>query len=38
VRKPKGLPAGSVVPAQTRTLTVRLDEARLQRLLSSAGD
>lgn len=38
VRKPKGLPPGAVVPSQTRTLAVRLDEARLQRLLDSAGE
>ena len=36
VRKPKGLPAGAVVPAQTKTITVRLDEDRLRRLLDSA--
>jgi predicted ribosome quality control (RQC) complex YloA/Tae2 family protein len=38
VRKPKGLPAGAVVPSQTKTVTVRLEEARLQRLLDSAND
>ncbi len=38
VRKPKGLPAGAVVPAQTKTITVLRDEARLQRLLSSASE
>lgn len=37
VRKPKGLPAGAVVPSQTRTITVVLDEERLRRLLDSAG-
>jgi predicted ribosome quality control (RQC) complex YloA/Tae2 family protein len=37
VRKPKGLPAGAVVPAQTKTISVQLDEARLKRLLDSAG-
>lgn len=37
VRKPKGLPAGAVVPAQTRTISVHLDEARLKRLLDSAS-
>jgi len=37
VKKPKGLPAGAVVPSQTRTITVRADAARLQRLLDSAG-
>jgi predicted ribosome quality control (RQC) complex YloA/Tae2 family protein len=36
VRKPKGLPPGAVVPSQTRTVTVRADAARLQRLLDSA--
>ncbi|MGE3174166.1 MAG: NFACT RNA binding domain-containing protein [Planctomycetota bacterium] len=36
VRKPKGLPPGAVVPQQTRTLQVRLDEARLRRVLDSA--
>jgi len=38
VRKPKGAPAGSVVPAQTKTLFVRLDEARLRRLLDGSGE
>jgi predicted ribosome quality control (RQC) complex YloA/Tae2 family protein len=39
VRKPKGLPAGAVVPSQTKTITVHLDEERLRRLLgSAAGD
>jgi predicted ribosome quality control (RQC) complex YloA/Tae2 family protein len=38
VRKPKGLPAGAVVPGHTKTITVRADEARLRRLLDSAGD
>lgn len=37
VRKPKGLPAGAVVPSQTKTITVVLDEERLRRLLDSAG-
>jgi hypothetical protein len=37
VRKPKGLPAGAVVPSQTKTLTVHLDEARLKRLLDHAA-
>src|SRR5262249_10245179 len=37
VRKPKGLPAGAVVLGQTKTITVRADAARLQRLLDSAG-
>lgn len=35
VRKPKGLPPGTVVPSHTKSLTVRLDEARLRRLLDS---
>ncbi|MBL8753984.1 MAG: DUF814 domain-containing protein, partial [Planctomycetes bacterium] len=33
VKKPKGLPAGAVVPSQTRTITVLRDDARLARLL-----
>ncbi|MBL8725520.1 MAG: DUF814 domain-containing protein [Planctomycetes bacterium] len=37
VRKPKGLPPGAVVPAQTKTIVVRHDPARLQRVLDSAG-
>ena len=37
VKKPKGLPAGAVVPSQTKTITVHLDEVRLRRLLDSAG-
>jgi predicted ribosome quality control (RQC) complex YloA/Tae2 family protein len=37
VRKPKGLPAGAVVPAQTRTITVQREDDRLRRLLDSAG-
>ena len=37
VRKPKGLPAGAVVPSQTKTVTVHADEDRLRRLLDSAG-
>ncbi len=37
VKKPKGLPPGAVVPSQTRTITVRADAERLQRLLDSAG-
>lgn len=36
VRKPKGLPAGSVVPSQTRTVTIRHDDDRLGRLLDSS--
>ena len=35
VRKPKGLPAGAVVPSQTKSITVHADAARLQRLLGS---
>ena len=38
VRKPKGLPAGAVVPSQTRTIVSLLDEGRLRRLLDSAAD
>mgnify|MGYP002148869586 FL=1 len=34
VRKPKGLPAGAVVPSQTKTIVVLHDEARLRRLLT----
>ena len=37
VRKPKGLPAGAVVPAQTKTITVQREDDRLRRLLDSAG-
>jgi len=37
VRKPKGLPAGAVVPAHTKTITVIADQSRLQRLLASAS-
>ncbi len=38
VRKPKGLPPGAVVPAQGKSLLVRLDESRLRRLLDSQPD
>lgn len=38
VRKPKGLPAGAVVPAQTKSITVLRDEVRLRRLLGSLAD
>jgi predicted ribosome quality control (RQC) complex YloA/Tae2 family protein len=38
VRKPKGLPAGAVVPAQTKTVTVLADETRLRRLLDGGVD
>ncbi len=36
VRKPKGAPAGAVVPHQTKTLLVRLEEERLRRLLATS--
>lgn len=36
VRKPKGLPPGAVVPSQTKTITVNLDEARRKRLLDGS--
>lgn len=36
VRKPRGSPPGAVVPVDPRTLTVRVEPERLQRLL--AGD
>ncbi|MBK8976866.1 MAG: DUF814 domain-containing protein [Planctomycetes bacterium] len=38
VRKPKGLPPGAVVPSRTRTLHVRREPDRLERLLSSSQD
>jgi predicted ribosome quality control (RQC) complex YloA/Tae2 family protein len=38
VRKPKGLPPGAVVPSQQKSLTIRLEETRLRRLLDSAGE
>lgn len=38
VRKPKGAPAGAVVPSQTRTVTVIRDPARLQRLLAGTPE
>jgi len=38
VRKPKGLPAGAVVPSQTKNITVLMDAERLRRLLDSAGE
>ena len=38
VRKPKGLPPGAVIPSQQKSLTIRLDEDRLRRLLDSAGE
>jgi predicted ribosome quality control (RQC) complex YloA/Tae2 family protein len=37
VRKPRGSPAGSVVPTNPRTLTVRVEPTRLQRLLDGTG-
>lgn len=37
VRKPKGLPAGAVVPSQTKTLVSLCDAERLRRLLDSSG-
>lgn len=37
VRKPKGLPAGAVVPSQTKTLVSLADAERLRRLLDSGG-
>jgi predicted ribosome quality control (RQC) complex YloA/Tae2 family protein len=37
VRKPKGLPAGAVVPSHTKTITVVRDEDRLRRLLGAGG-
>jgi predicted ribosome quality control (RQC) complex YloA/Tae2 family protein len=38
VRKPKGLPPGTVVPSQQKSITVRLEEDRLRRLLDSASN
>ncbi len=38
VRKPKGLPAGAVVPSNTRTITVLRDEPRLRRLLDGTSE
>ena len=37
VKKPKGLPPGAVVPAQTKTITVLHDAARLGRVLDTAA-
>jgi len=37
VRKPKGLPAGAVVPSDTKTITVQADEQRLRRVLNSSS-
>lgn len=36
IKKPKGLPPGAVVPAQTKAVTVFADTDRLARLLSSS--
>lgn len=36
VRKPKGAPAGSVLPSHTKNLTVRRDDDRLRRLVDSS--
>lgn len=38
VRKQKGAPAGAVIPHQTKTLAVRIESARLQRLLDSGTE
>lgn len=38
VRKPKGSPPGSVVPHHTKTLQLRVDAARLRRLLDGTGE
>lgn len=37
VRKPKGLPPGAVLPGQTKSLSVRIDEDRLRRVLDSGA-
>tara|TARA_R110002094_G_scaffold24792_9_gene36987 strand:- start:30 stop:1553 length:1524 start_codon:yes stop_codon:yes gene_type:complete len=37
IKKPKGLPAGAVVPVQTKTVTVLADERRLSRLLATSA-
>lgn len=37
VRKPRGSPPGTAVPVDPRTLTVRVEPARLQRLLGGDG-
>lgn len=37
IKKPKGLPAGAVVPAHTKTVTVLADEQRLTRLLATSA-
>ncbi|MFT7535370.1 MAG: putative ribosome quality control (RQC) complex YloA/Tae2 family protein [Hyphomicrobiaceae bacterium] len=36
IKKPKGLPAGAVVPVHTKTVTVLADEQRLTRLLATS--
>ena len=36
IKKPKGLPPGAVVPAQTKAITVFADKDRLARLLNSS--
>ena len=35
VRKPKGMPPGKVVVSQEKTLFVRMDKARMQRILGT---
>lgn len=37
IKKPKGLPAGAVVPVQTKSVTVHADPARLERLLATSA-
>lgn len=37
IKKPKGLPAGAVVPVHTKTVTVLADEQRLSRLLATSA-
>lgn len=37
IKKPKGLPAGAVVPAHTKSVTINWDEQRLQRLLATSA-
>jgi len=37
IKKPKGLPAGAVVPAHTKTVTVLADKQRLSRLLATSA-
>ena len=38
VRKPKGLPPGTVVPSRTKSLRVRREPERLKRLLDGNDD